>query len=382
MSHRFVGRAPHGTEWIAAAQAATAGARVSGVAHREIHLELRTAPSAAELLRLGALDDIFLTGRVLGAIPPTRDGLKILETCSLDLARLSEELRRYRPVTTRTFTVVASALGKRNYGRFELEETLGRAIARGSGFCYEDSRLGTPDSDRLSIRLHLGEKTFIGLRVFEHPLHRRAYRAQTGVGSLRPSLAHALGLLADAPPGGRFIDPFCGAGTIPIEAALGAVGLDVHGSDVAPEQIEIARQNATRAQAHVRFEVSDACNLRQEAGEVDAIVTNPPWQQQVPMVRREPSRSWLDPATRALARDGRLVVLTTAEAEVARELKQRGFHLMTFQVSLSGSYPHVLCASRQPRFFRATKLGANLERCLASYGKWSPNVATRSGQAS
>lgn len=372
---RFVGRTPHGTEWIAAAHAETRGARVVGVAHREVHLELPAAATAAELTSLRTLDDIFLTGRILGSIPPTRDGLQVLRTCSLDLDGLAQQLRRWRPVDTKTFTVVASALGKRNYGRFELEEALGQAIARASGFRYEDSRLGTAESNRLSLRLHLGEKTFIGLRVFEQPLHRRAYRAQTGVGSLRPSLAHALGLLAQPLAGQRFLDPFCGAGTIAIEVALGGTELEILASDISPEQVGIAEQNAKRARADLRLSVSDASSLPHATGAVDVIVTNPPWEQQVAMVTPAPRHSWIEELTRVLHPDGRLIVLTTAEAEVSIALKRRGFHVRSFQVSLSGSYPHVLCASRLPQFFRATELGASLERCLSTHGKWSPKAA-------
>lgn len=374
LSQRFVGRTPHGTEWIAAAQAEAAGARVVGVAHREIHLELPAKVSAAELTSLRTLDDIFLTGRVLGPIPPTRDGLRLLDACHLDLAHLSDQLRRWRPVDTQTFTVVASALGKRNYGRFELEETLGKAIARGSGWSYEDSRLGTAESTRLSLRLHLGEKTFIGLRVFEQPLHRRAYRVQTGIGSLRPSLAHALVLLGQPLAGQRFLDPFCGAGTIPIEAALGGTQLDISASDISPEQIDIAEQNAKRALANVQLSVCDASSLPRPEGSVDLIVTNPPWERQVAMVTHDTGHSWLEEVARVLHPDGRLVVLTTAEAPVSSELKRREFHVRGFQVSLSGSYPHVLYASRRPPFFRATELGRSLERCLSAHGKWSPSA--------
>lgn len=374
LSQQFVGRTPHGTEWIAAAHAETRGARVVSVSHREVHLELPATATAAQLTSLRTLDDIFLTARILGPIPPTRDGLHVLRACSLDLERLSEQLRRWRPVDTRTFTVVASALGKRNYGRFELEEALGQAIARGSGFRYEDSRLGTAESNRLSLRLHLGENTFIGLRVFEQPLHRRAYRVQTGIGSLRPSLGHALGLLAQPLAGQTFLDPFCGAGTIAIELALSGAGLDISASDISPEQVGIAEQNATRAQADVRLSVADASSLPQPTGSVDVLVTNPPWEQQVALVTPAPGRSWLEEVTRVLRPDGRLVVLTTREAWVTGELRRRGFDVRSFQVSLSGSYPHVLYASRVPSFFRATELGANLERSLSAHGKWSPSA--------
>jgi putative N6-adenine-specific DNA methylase len=51
-------------------------------------------------------------------------------------------------------------------------------------------------------------------------LHKRGYRAEGGEAPLRESLAAALVKLSKWLPGRELADPFCGSGTIPIEAAL------------------------------------------------------------------------------------------------------------------------------------------------------------------
>lgn len=51
-------------------------------------------------------------------------------------------------------------------------------------------------------------------------LHKRGYRVGQGEAPLRETLAAALILLTNWRPDEPFIDPFCGSGTIPIEAAL------------------------------------------------------------------------------------------------------------------------------------------------------------------
>ncbi|MBA4418782.1 MAG: RNA methyltransferase [Syntrophus sp. (in: bacteria)] len=51
-------------------------------------------------------------------------------------------------------------------------------------------------------------------------LHKRGYREQTGEAPLRETLAAALVLLSRWTPERIFADPFCGSGTIPVEAAL------------------------------------------------------------------------------------------------------------------------------------------------------------------
>jgi putative N6-adenine-specific DNA methylase len=56
-------------------------------------------------------------------------------------------------------------------------------------------------------------------------LHRRGYRLQTAKAPLRETLAAALLIASGWPPKEPLLDPFCGSGTIPIEAALLARGL-------------------------------------------------------------------------------------------------------------------------------------------------------------
>ncbi|OIK17081.1 RNA methyltransferase [Bacillus sp. MUM 116] len=51
-------------------------------------------------------------------------------------------------------------------------------------------------------------------------LHKRGYRAEQGEAPLKETLAAALIMLTNWKPDRPFIDPFCGSGTIPIEAAL------------------------------------------------------------------------------------------------------------------------------------------------------------------
>lgn len=51
-------------------------------------------------------------------------------------------------------------------------------------------------------------------------LHKRGYRAHQGAAPLKETLAAALVLLTNWTADRPFVDPFCGSGTIPIEAAL------------------------------------------------------------------------------------------------------------------------------------------------------------------
>ena len=146
-------------------------------------------------------------------------------------------------------------------------------------------------------------------------LHKRGYRAVGVAAPLRETLAAAMVLLSRYRGKDPFCDPFCGSGTIPIEAALiaknRAPGLnrsfsaqrwswldsglwlqagdeamdkeyhgkyDIWGGDIDPKAVAIARDNAVKADVEdvVRFQVADAAQFhRRESG--GRIVTNPPY---------------------------------------------------------------------------------------------------------
>ena len=155
-------------------------------------------------------------------------------------------------------------------------------------------------------------------------LHKRGYRAQGVAAPLRETLAAAMVMLSRYKGRDPLCDPFCGSGTIPIEAALiaknRAPGLsrnfsaqkwkwtesklwlqaadeamdkefdgdyEIWGGDLDPEAIALARHNAELAEVDdvVKFEVSDATRFHW-GGLYGRIVTNPPYGERI-MERRE-----------------------------------------------------------------------------------------------
>ena len=146
-------------------------------------------------------------------------------------------------------------------------------------------------------------------------LYKRGYRAQNMGAPLRETLAAALVTLSRYRGKDPFCDPFCGSGTIPIEAALiaknRAPGLDrsfsaqkwknmnsklwldaadeamdkefhgtydIWGGDLDPKAVELARHNAELAGVEdcIRFEVADAAKFHRDS-EYGQLVTNPPY---------------------------------------------------------------------------------------------------------
>ena len=159
------------------------------------------------------------------------------------------------------------------------------------------------------------DQAVIGLDGSGEGLYKRGYRAVGVEAPLRETLAAAMVLLSRYRGRDPFCDPFCGSGTIPIEAALiaknRAPGLersfdaqkwaflpqnawldaaeeamdkefhgkyDIWGGDIDPRAVDIARSNAVKAGVEdcVRFEVADMKNFRRNSP-YGQLVTNPPY---------------------------------------------------------------------------------------------------------
>ena len=147
-------------------------------------------------------------------------------------------------------------------------------------------------------------------------LHKRGYRELTGKAPIKETLAAAMVDLSVWRPQRMLIDPFCGTGTIPIEAAmigmniapglnrkfvssqwpqLGSqmwsdaanearsqiksdVDLEIIGSDQDEESLSMAKHHARRAgvdkQIHFRQQSFESLSSRKQYG---CIVTNPPY---------------------------------------------------------------------------------------------------------
>ncbi|MGF1478620.1 MAG: class I SAM-dependent RNA methyltransferase [Cyanophyceae cyanobacterium] len=89
----------------------------------------------------------------------------------------------------------------------------------------ERSDVDTQNPD-LWINVHLHrEVCTLSLDSSGNSLHRRGYRPAVGKAPLKETLAAALIELSEWQPEVAFLDPLCGSGTLPLEAAL--VGLNV-----------------------------------------------------------------------------------------------------------------------------------------------------------
>ncbi len=148
-------------------------------------------------------------------------------------------------------------------------------------------------------------------------LHKRGYRALSGVAPMRETLAAAMVKLSRMRDNVIICDPLCGSGTIAIEAAQTACNIapglnrsfaaesfafldkkvfknerelafseirepmtEIFGSDIDPQMVELARDNARKAGVShaVKFKIADAKSFSSPIENArGTIITNPPY---------------------------------------------------------------------------------------------------------
>ncbi|MBL9078201.1 MAG: class I SAM-dependent RNA methyltransferase [Planctomycetes bacterium] len=119
--------------------------------------------------------------------------------------------------------VHATSRGSRVYHTGAIAERIGNALTAVFGRAPAAASAGAPAA-RVHVRF-AGDVCTISLDATSEPLHRRGYRLDGAKAPLREDLAHALVLAGGMPADTAVLDPFCGAGTIAIEAAARALGL-------------------------------------------------------------------------------------------------------------------------------------------------------------
>jgi putative N6-adenine-specific DNA methylase len=213
--------------------------------------------------------------------------------------------------------VRATTKASRIYHTDAAAERVSNAIAEALGTVPPAARPGDEQVARVHVRFR-DDVCTLSLDSTGTPLHRRGYRLEGAKAPLREDLAHALVLASGWQPGTALLDPFCGSGTIAIEAAGLAQGLapgrlrpaplqhlalfdqtawraaqarlaptaavaPIHAGDRDAGAIAAARANAERAGVAGAIEFHEVAIAAQPwlqpgaAPERGALVTNPPF---------------------------------------------------------------------------------------------------------
>ena len=224
---------------------------------------------------------------------------------------------RYFPKDAKFWVAKASSIRSRLFSPSDIQSIMKKAIVERMKASYGISWF--PESGAsYPLRVFLNkDQVTIGLDTSGESLHKRGYRILSSKAPITETLAAAMILLTPWKGDRILVDPFCGCGTFPIEAAMMAANMapgvnrsftaeewknlvdrklwyeavteagdllredistDIQGYDIDPDMVKAARENAREAGVDhlIHFQARPVSELRHPK-KYGFLVTNPPY---------------------------------------------------------------------------------------------------------
>jgi tRNA (guanine6-N2)-methyltransferase len=342
-SNIYIAHAQPGFEGVAAeeivARYAAAPGRGRGPAMRELGrrvmperagMTIFSAPRPEPLASARTIEDLFaLAGYCdgLGASPAT---LEKVRTVAHEAPYVEEALEVRVRMTPGSragrrlgFRVIARIAGEHEFRRLDFQRAVERGIAERGDHSW---RLAGDDADVEFWATLLGGEMFLAVRLVDERMRHREYKVAHRPGSLRASIAAALGWLSQPGADDFVVDPMCGAGTILIERAhLGRQAM-LAGFDRDADAVAAAHENIGPRYRPLGLAQADALRLPLGNAAATHLVTNLPWGTKYGShgENRRLYPRLIEEFARVVRPGGRLVMLT-AERMLMREVANRGF---------------------------------------------------------
>lgn len=223
----------------------------------------------------------------------------------------------YIPADGKCWVAKAASVKSKLFSPNAIQKIVKKAIAERLMDVYRTSWL-SEEGESFPLRVFLKkDEVVIGLDTTGESLHKRGYRKLTAKAPIAENLAAGMIMLTPWNASRILIDPFCGSGTIPIEAAMMAANMapgmnrgftamswkqlcdkslwkdtveeakdlvdlsvhtDIQGYDLDEEMVYIARENAKLAGVDklIHFQRRDVAELS-HAKKYGFLITNPPY---------------------------------------------------------------------------------------------------------
>lgn len=223
----------------------------------------------------------------------------------------------YIPENGKFWVKKASSIKSKLFSPSDIQSIAKKAMVERMKVSYKKEWF-EEDGEPYPVRIFLlKDEVMVALDTSGDSLHKRGYRTMTSKAPLTETLAAALLLLTPWKPDRILVDPFCGSGTFPIEAAMIAAGMapgmnreftaekwtnlieqktwyetvqeaqemvdldvevDIQGYDIDGEVVKAARENAKRAGVEhlIHFQQRPVDQLHHPK-KFGFIVTNPPY---------------------------------------------------------------------------------------------------------
>ena len=228
---------------------------------------------------------------------------------------------KYLPKDGKCWVKKASSISSKLFSPSDIQKIMKKAIARHMQEYYDLDRMPETGNEYPLRVFFYKDQVTVGIDTSGESLHKRGYRQMTSKAPITETLAAALILLTPWKADRILVDPFCGSGTFPIEAAMMAADMapglnrhflaeswehlipkecwedareearervnldietDIQGFDIDAAAIKAARANAKMAGVDrlIHFQQRPVSELR-HSKPFGFIVTNPPYGERI-----------------------------------------------------------------------------------------------------
>ena len=224
---------------------------------------------------------------------------------------------KYLPQDAKCWVKKASSINSKLFSPSDIQKIMKKAIVRRMQSEFGMERMPETGSEYPLRVFFYKDQVTVGIDSSGESLHKRGYRQQSSKAPITETLAAALIMLTPWRKDRILVDPFCGSGTFPIEAAMMAAGIapgmnrsflaedwknliprkcwydaideasemvddtvevDIQGYDIDGEVLKAARENAKRAGVdHLIHFQQRAVEDLSHPKKYGFIITNPPY---------------------------------------------------------------------------------------------------------
>lgn len=218
------------------------------------------------------------------------------------------------------FTVVGKSVKSTLFSVSDCQAIVKKAVVEKLKMKYETDWFDETGAEYTIQVGILKDEVTLAIDTSGSGLHKRGYRENAMIAPLKETLASAMVQLSFWNKNRILLDPFCGSGTIPIEAAMIARNIapglnrkfaseewdrigkqawkdarvaaykaidynimpEIYGSDIDAEAIEVAKENAIKAGVDdcIQFDVKSCADISLP-GKYGVLITNPPYGERI-----------------------------------------------------------------------------------------------------
>lgn len=300
----------------------------------------------------------------------------------------------YIPVDGKFWVAKAASVKSKLFSPSDIQSVMKKAMVERLRQIYHTEWF-KEDGECFPVRVFLmKDEVTVGLDSTGESLHKRGYRKLTAKAPIAENLAAALIMLTPWNKDRILVDPFCGSGTFPIEAAMMAAGMapgrnrsftaegwqhivgkkiwddardeadelvdpsvdpDIQGYDIDDHMVSIARENARLAGVDrmIHFQRRDVAELSHPK-KYGFLITNPPYGERL-QGREELPALYRLIGERFKALDSWSMYLISAYENAEQDIGRRADKNRKIYNGMMKTYYYQFLGPKPPRATRTTK---------------------------